>query len=447
MTTLRPDAVGVNQNQGGSVYPFMEPCSLAGIVSDIQLIYDGDILGDVSAAISRSSGEPRLTFFSGNGEEILDTGDDLELVFTDGKIWFFADESCRNTVRYSEYEGTPSGADIPSPGVKIVPRCWATSTPGLMVTFHDTETGETSSRTDLALKVEDPLDVTVVDTDTGVNIIIHEKDDPTGRGEIVRTINNVSPGLSGNFSLAGDNKTIVTTAAMSLPEDMEDLVTEPPDEVWIRHDGKECCPCSEYAEKFEDLNQLRYNYNYEVAYLKYLKGTYDILLERYNETVNERMSDLVKVQCIPGSKQTTVGFSVANPTSQSLMDVTVSVEIECKDGDGNDVAGKTKGVYVSDVRHNCQYPDYVFVIPELKAHSQWSGAVAVGYDICGLTATATVSADIPWFEGSVSCASHMSCNADLACPPVVIEEGKSGLVEAPLPKPPNRDDFFPEDEN
>ena len=63
-----------------------------------------------------------------------------------------------------------------------------------------------------------------------------------------------------------------------------------------------------------------------------------VLQDYYNTTVDERLSQLVKVKCIPGQKQTTIGFSVSNPSSQSIYNVPVNLSVT------SDAEGKTKRI-------------------------------------------------------------------------------------------------------
>ena len=87
------------------------------------------------------------------------------------------------------------------------------------------------------------------------------------------------------------------------------------------------------------------------------------------------------------------------------------------------------------------YPSFNFRIPEIAAHSTWSGAISFCWDNCGYTAEAIFSnIDLPWCEhynNEVRCTSVMSCdNIDHFGPPIQITPPRTFPINIPAPPPP-----------
>jgi len=428
-------AVSVNQNQGGSVYPFMEPCKLAGIVSDIRVTFfygKEPPINDLYVMISRAGRPvPRLRFFdSKTAERLLFDTEDMDLKYNQDNLWFFLSPDGRQTVYYSEYAGADKTVES-AECVRLVPRCWA---PCESTVGHFGNVGA-----GLEIVAEYPIVCEVVAGDDLTEVVIRDDEHRPPANESLKTINRVAGNAEGNFSIHGDNQSIVVTALLALPTqvpDIHDRVTGKPAGVAIRHDGSACCTCEDYAKKFEELKALVREHNYEIAFLDYLKEYYDVLLTRYYEVTEERLGDTVQLRATPGKKQSMFTFSVSNPLGQSVFNVEIRLSISCEK------PGRTKAVYIDSAYSSGDYPEYEFIVPELKAHSQWSGSVVVTWLECGLTAIGKLSVSLPWLcDEEIVRESFMSCEYDGRYP-VRVPAVHSESVEISLPKPPDRVAFF-----
>jgi hypothetical protein len=436
--THHTTAVSANQNQGGSVYPFMEPCRLAGVVSDIRVTFfygeDGlPPICDLYVMISRAGRTtPRLRFFADRAAErlILDT-ESLTLKHSQGSLWFFLSPDGRQTVYYSEYAGVDKMTES-AECVRLIPRCWA---PCNLDVGHFGNVGA-----GLEIIAEYPIvcDVGLTDGDF-TEVVIRDDQYRPPANESLKSINAVSGNHEGNFSIHGDNQSIVVTALLALSTqvpDINDRVTERPLGVGVRHDGTVCCSCEDYAKKYKELQLLVNEHNYEIAFLNYLKEYYGILLEQYNGITKKRLGDTVQLRAAPGRKQSMFTVSVANPLAQSVFNVKIKLDVTC------DEPGRTKAVYIDGAYSSGDYPSYEFIVPELKAHSQWVGSVVIVWLECGLTATGELTVGLPWLcDEKITSESRMSCEL-VACPPVQVPPVCPAPITPALPSPPDRESFF-----
>jgi hypothetical protein len=422
--------VNVNQNQGGSVYPFDGVCEFAGLVSDIDAVFDCQVSGDVYVRIWRNV--LRLQFTDADNNILLDTNNSAFTRYDLGNgCWFWSDKRGRNTCRYSESTSNPDptyqySASMSAPA-KLVSRCW--SVPVTNIYYVEQQTHSNN----LELRFEDGL-LAVVEN----NIITVSEDtisDQTNAGPFLRTINRIPADSNGNFYLAGDEQCIEVTALNNEGFDDSDpylTTSKPPSTVIVRNDCTECCKCEDYVFWLNIINNLIEIHNYEVSYLQYLTEYHEKLLDFYNRSVEIRLADIVKLRCVPDQNYSTFNFSVNNPSSTSLFDLTATLQVT-----GEGTGQKIKRVFIYDASYDCGDPtSLVFTIPELKAHSTWSGAVSIMWDECGTTATASFSVDgLPWSQNSVACASKMTC-VPVAGPDVMIPVPLKLPTEIELPKPP-----------
>ena len=457
-------SININQNQGGSVYPFAEPCILGGLVSDISAVLPRAISGDVSVAITRDRGiapiqnwhcrsvhdyaaftnaqldslrqdvlaQPRLVF-SDASSVILDTAGFSCHQVAD-RVWFFVCPRDTAIVKYAEYNTANDldqpllyPVDMPQPA-RLVSRCWSVTTPQIRYA------ATANSGRQFTLRMDEGLVAAV----EGNTVTIGEKglSEEEQRADVVlRTINNVEGDLNSNFDIQGDKGCINVTATSD--EVTVALTTVPDGALEIHNDCAECCSCELYAHYFEELKRLTLLHNYEVQYAEYLNKYYELLLDYYHHTVNVRLNDLVKLKCMPGLAMSTFGFSVANPSGESIYGVEVTLEIESsKEG------GKIKKIMVYDaIIDKAEYPTFIFTVPELKAHSVWEGAVSVCWNECGGEARVTLTTDLPWCQNKKECVATMRCERQ-AIPDINVKP-----IEPPeeiilrLPRPPQRTVF------
>lgn len=416
-----PHSVGINQNQAGSTYPFLSPCVLTGVVSDIHFTFpSGDKPTDVTAEIYPSDERPRLLFRDNNNKLLADT-DNLELDYKGDSTWFF--HSGQTTVRYSEYANANHSQALTEP-TRIVPRCWAATDIKISSGF--------------SVELENPLAFDFSKEGNLTTIRIFDSGEKEERLPGIITINGLAGNRVANYELKGDDGNLVVTALVPAGESVPDVnerATGIPNGLGIRNDGQPCCSCNDYAARFRRLNLLVREHNYQIAYLQYLKDYYDALLTFYYETVEERLSDLVTLRATPGVKQTMFTIGVANPIGQSVFNVEVIFRVSCA------VRGRTRAVYIDNAYSEGDYPEYKFTIPELRGHDQWSGSIAITFLECGHTATGSLTTSLPWFEGTVTAVGEMDCDFN-GRSSVKVSKVKQLPTAIPLPEKPRRSDFF-----
>jgi len=431
------NSVSVNQNQGGSVYPFDGPCALAGLVSDISVIFDKEPAGDVYVAIDRTS-TPQLLFSDSAQTLLLDTCN-LELKYSENGFWYFSDDRGKNTVRYSEYLNPecPYPAEMSTPA-KLVSRCWSSCTNNVyydhIYTNDDLAQGRRVNHANqLQIILGDGLTADI----TGNTITFKAKSAYASSGQqYLKTINHINGDSNGNFTIEGDKGCILVSARPDIESQEPGSCTAiRSNRLVIRNDCRECCSCEDYAEQFHVVNRLVDIHNYEAAYLRYLRDYYTILQDYYNQTIDARMENLVQATCTPSNNLTTIGFSVSNPSSQSLYNVACHLDVI------SDNPSRLKRVFVKDAHCNCNHPAYDFTIPELRAHSTWTGAISVIVDGYSGTTSAEFFADIPWYTGKARAISTMSYE-DGRCPDITIKEPViKNTVCLNLPTPPLKSDY------
>jgi hypothetical protein len=407
--------VGLNQNQGGSLYPFDGDCELAGVVSDIGVVFDKPVSGDVYVQVWCDN--LRLQFTDEHGNVLLDTNDKALTKYNLGShCWFWSDKRGRNTCRYSEYApGTDTScnyATTMSKQIKLVSRCW--SVPVTNVYYVDQQ----AHSNNLKIIFEQGIHAEV--KNNTITISADWNQDQEDTEPALKTLNHVAGDTNGNIYVVGDCKCIEVTALDKDGFDHSDprvTTSKPPHVFGIRNDCTECCTCDDYVFWINVINNLIEIHNYEVAYLHYLLEYHDRLLEVYNTAIGIKLSELIKLRCIPDQAQSTFNFSVSNPSGTSLFDVVATLRVW---GGGTGMA--VKRVYVYDAYYDCCDPgNLVFTIPELKAHSTWSGAVSIMWAQCGTSARAEFSVEgVPWVQKTAECWSDMKCHGLAVGPQVVL---------------------------
>ena len=429
-------SVGINQNQGGSVYPFDGPYKYAGLVSDISVVSDKVPFDGGAVYVVVEPSKPRLIFYDNpdeHGTPLLDT-ENLTCQQIGEHFWYFHDARGRNTVRYSVYaEPQLQCSAHPNNSAKLVSRCWSCSVNNV---YYDAENGPVSPANRLTLDIGEGLSANVSGntiTLSAVSIMVRDNE-----GTVLRSINNIKGDSNNNFNLEGDGGCIVVAPEYDdIPDTVNDRFIDPPNALTVRNDCKPCCSCEDYAEQFEAVNRLTLIHNYEAAYLKYLIEYYTVLQNYYNSTIDERLEDLVQIRCIPTRRMTTIGFSVSNPSGQSLYDVKAYLRTDNK--------GSLKRAFITNaILKVCNHPNYDIEIPELKAHSTWTGAVSVVFEECGNSLNSEFWAELPWHSSKVQCSSDMPCSElTIRCPNNSIKEPvKKETVYLTLPTPPLRSDYF-----
>ena len=422
--------VSVNQNQGGSLYPFDADCELAGLVSDISVIFNTQVEGNVYVQIWRDN--LRLLFTDLQSNILLNTDTLTKYDLGDG-CWFWTDKRGRNTCRYSEFTDNPDptcqyGTQMAVP-VKLVSRCW--SVPATNVYYVDQQIHANN----LELICAEGLSATV--EDNFITISDDDLDSQLNAAPGLRTINRISPDSNGNLYLIGDQRCIEVTALDKdgfSNSDPNIVTAKPPHTIEIRNDCTECCACDDYVFWLNVINNLIEIHNYEAAYLRYLIQYYDTLLIYYNKAIEIKLSDLIKLRAIPDQRYTTFNFSVSNPSAASLFDIAAALRVT-----GTGTRMVVKRMFVYDAHYDISDPGNItFAIPELKSHSTWSGAVSIMWDESGTQAEAEFSVEgLPWCQNTATCTSNMQCN------PVVAHEVAIPVpiylpTEVELPKPPSR---------
>ena len=420
------------------MYPFDSPYKYAGLVSDISVVSDKVPFNSGAVYVVVEPSEPRLIFYDnpdGQGTPLLDTRN-LTCQRVGEHFWYFHDVRGRNTVRYSAYaEPQLQCPDHPNNSAKLVSRCWSSSVNNI---YYAAENGPVSPANHLTLDIGAGLSANVngnTITLSAASVMIRDNE-----GTVLRSINNVKGDNNNNFNLEGDGGCIVVAPACRYSSDITSVrFTARPYTLTIRNDCKPCCSCEDYAEYFETVNRLTLIHNYEAAYLKYLIEYYTVLQNYYNSTIDRRLEDLVQIRCIPTRKMTTIGFSVSNPSGQSLYDVKAYLRTDNK--------GTLKRAFISDaILKVCNHPNYDIEIPELKAHSTWTGAVSVVFEDCGDSLNSEFWAELPWHSSKVRCRSDMPCNEmTIRCPNNQVKGPvKKEAVYLKLPTPPLRSDYLPE---
>ena len=433
-------SVNLNQNQGATVYPFNGPCDLAGLVSDISVVLDKEPKGEVYVTISRTGGivpfsgwqykvfveyqalsdaelsslnpssvpdKPTLVFTDSEGTELLNT-DDLALKHSERGFWYFSDERGRNTVRYAEY-ATANDTDQPflypqslTAPAKLISRCWSTCVDRIYYVGQEVHSNHLKLILDSGFRGEVTGNTIIIRTDT---------DRLAAEENVLKTINNLHYDTNNNINIYGDEACIAVSALEDTGFSEKDgkYATALPHTVTVRNDCSECCSCDDYEAQFHIINRLIEIHNYEAQYLTYLINYYQQLQSYYNETIDFRLANLLDIKCMPAQYQTTIGFSISNPSNQSLYEINARLEIETDAPNG-----RTKRNYVRNAVTIGDYPEYNFFIPELRAHSTWSGVLTVCFDECDKELTAKFSSpDIPWCSHKVvECTALMECNAN-----------------------------------
>ncbi|MDR3111515.1 MAG: hypothetical protein LBU65_17730 [Planctomycetaceae bacterium] len=260
-------AAAVNQNQGGSVYPFAAPCPFAGLVTDIQLItsipfkppvmvtsieraagckpdtdwacmdYAAWLTADYAAFETAVRAVPRLRFADAAGNTLDTALLTCETVSPD--FYYFHDDTGRNTVRYHENRLAdlvtrpliyPSGQTEP---VALVARCYSRCSQPITLT-------QQQFREDaIELNVDYGLAATV--EGNTIKIITSRLPVTSQDDNVLKTINGLQPS-HGNIDLKGDGGCFNVTGTIDAIVGTEfNILGLASHALAVRNDCAECC--------------------------------------------------------------------------------------------------------------------------------------------------------------------------------------------------------------